>query len=482
MREGPAKMFLENRKMIASLPGNHDLGIGSGIQIPVRDRFNAFFGAGNRVDNIGNHTFVSVDTVSLTAKGQDQAPDQKMNSAIWEHTEEFIAGVKDKKAQVVKRELWSRFGQPENVLLDHTVAETDVPKGEEEQRKDESIRFKDMPTILLTHVPLWRKEGTPCGPLREHWPPSRTSSGNDPIQSDDRNAISVRGGYQYQNVLHPQITKDLVKQVGDVEYVFSGDDHDYCEVVHWGLTGRIAGIREITVKSMSWAMGVRRPGFVMVSLWNPVDEHGQSTGSTTSNSEFRTLQSHLCLLPDQLGIFIRYGILLAITFLVLAFQAFRLASQQARNLHEHSTLPFSNPPTPAFDTKNRNRADSNSYASSMNSLNPVYSNNLAMRSNTGRSRPLSPAYGYGIPDPQMSDASDAEHSPSYPLGNPAPPTSRPFTPIDDRKSFAQSSTLRQTPRLWTKKRWRAILAEFLKGWCQVATIGLLWYAWLAYTV
>jgi hypothetical protein len=52
------------RKLISSLPGNHDLGFGANIKIPIRNRFETYFGEGNRVDVIGNHTFVSVDSVS----------------------------------------------------------------------------------------------------------------------------------------------------------------------------------------------------------------------------------------------------------------------------------------------------------------------------------------------------------------------------------------------------------------------------------
>ena len=476
MRNGSPGGLLQNRKMIASLPGNHDLGIGGGIQIPVRDRFNLYFGGGNRIDTIGNHTFVSIDTVSLTAKGQTKELGEPASKEIWEHTEEFLANVKDKKEKVLQRELRSRLGQPENILLDHKVVGIEGHVDAELQKVDETNLSASMPTILLTHVPLFRNEGTPCGPWREHWPPSRTSTGTDLVQSDNANAISIRGGYQYQNVLHPQITKELIEKVGNVEHVFSGDDHDYCEVVHQGFTSRGGGVREITVKSLSWAMGVRRPGFLMVSLWNPVDEHGQPIDTPAPGLEASsgTLQSNLCLLPDQLSIFIRYGILLAITSLILAVQAYRIASQQTRHMHDYSFLPLSNPPTPSRDSKTRDRADSNSYASSMNS---TISNGLAMRANIGRSRSLSPAYGYGYstPETHMHDSSVAEQTPSYL----PPPTPKPFVNSD---SSTQDIHSEQTLKPWATKRWKATLMLFIRSWCQVASVALLWYAWLAYTV
>src|SRR5690606_29373598 len=36
------------RKLVASLPGNHDVGFGSMVKVPVRDRFSAYFGEPNR--------------------------------------------------------------------------------------------------------------------------------------------------------------------------------------------------------------------------------------------------------------------------------------------------------------------------------------------------------------------------------------------------------------------------------------------------
>ena len=60
LRNGaPPRVWQRGRKFIASLPGNHDLGLGIGIRLPARQRFTAFFGDENRIDVIGNHSFVS---------------------------------------------------------------------------------------------------------------------------------------------------------------------------------------------------------------------------------------------------------------------------------------------------------------------------------------------------------------------------------------------------------------------------------------
>jgi ethanolamine phosphate phosphodiesterase len=89
------------------------------------------------------------------------------------------------------------------------------------------------PRILLSHIPLFRPEGTSCGPLRES---------KDPIR--------VGKGYQYQNVLMPDLSKKVVDIIRPLA-VFSGDDHDYCFVQH-----NYGGMKipEHTVKSFSWAM------------------------------------------------------------------------------------------------------------------------------------------------------------------------------------------------------------------------------------
>ena len=79
----------------------------------------------------------------------------------------------------------------------------------------------------------------------------------------------------------------------------SGDDHDYCEVQHQG------GVREVTVKSFSMAMGIRKPGFQLLSV--PEDD-GASAGAV----------DQLCLLPDQIGIYLdRYIPLVALTLGVM---------------------------------------------------------------------------------------------------------------------------------------------------------------------
>lgn len=327
------------RKLVASLPGNHDLGFGNGIQEPVHNRYRAYFGSGNRVDVVGNHTFVSVDTVSLSAMDQPD-PDtgssgmgsgdgeDRPNARIWMDSENFLNGVKDKKARAEREELRALRNQSEGTIFRpgvYGLSENTI------YQKDQS-EAPEFPTILLTHVPLYRKPATPCGPLREHYPPSSS----DPYpEEDERNALKIQGGYQYQNILTQTISNDLITKVGpEIAHIYSGDDHDYCEIAHREFSG---SPKEITVKSLSWAMGVRRPGFLLTSLWNPIDiDTGKPIGTRSSP----TLQNHLCLLPDQLAVFIQYAYLFVFTVIVL------LIRSVARTFHPpetEPTLPLSEP-------------------------------------------------------------------------------------------------------------------------------------------
>jgi hypothetical protein len=287
------------RKLIASLPGNHDLGFGAEIKLPVRNRFEAYFGDVNRVDVIGNHTFVSVDTVSLSAGSSEHASQHDLE-AIYYPTKQFLDEVQTTKRRAVEKELRYLRGETEGTLLNHTIEEAGKAKLEKPPTLDPGQGKAELPSILLTHVPLYRPPGTPCGPMREHWPPTKPPKGQEgPVIPDHRNAISVSGGYQYQNVLNEGDSVDLIKKIGNVIHAFSGDDHDYCELKHDARQGNVP---EITVKSISMAMGVPTPGFLMVSLYNPIDGNGKSLlGEGTS-----TLQTHLCLLPQMGSVFERY--------------------------------------------------------------------------------------------------------------------------------------------------------------------------------
>lgn len=378
------------RKFISSLPGNHDLGFAKGVQIGVRDRFHAYFGDGNRIDVLGNHTFVSIDSVSLSALG---VPSSQELKDLWQPTVDFLSTAKEQKRKLIQRELRIQQGlRPYPGFAHREIPTEDLAKATLPHVTDDITEF---PSILLTHVPLYRAPGTPCGPQREHWPPSPPPPGQTtPLDRDDRNAISVSGGYQYQNVMNKEISADVASKIGDLRYAFSGDDHDYCELVHRGYASGGGGIKEITVKSISWAMGVRRPGFVLASLWNPVDAHGKPLSGDAS----RTVQTHLCLLPDQLGLFIRYALLFALTLLLLAARAALITLRLLPGTNALAPAPLLPTSTAANASANADRKPppSRPAHSSTSSTAPVPA---SLSSLSARTRTASPANGftYGLP-------------------------------------------------------------------------------------
>ncbi|KAI0539623.1 hypothetical protein GGR58DRAFT_229173 [Xylaria digitata] len=372
------------RKLISSLPGNHDLGFGAEVKLPVRHRFNAYFGETNRVDVIGNHTFVSVDTVSLSADTSNMK-DRVDLRGIYQPVNDFLNEVKETKRRAVQKELRFWRGGVEELPLEHKVEELDAHYNDLATR-DLSDDGSDFPTILLTHVPLYRDSGTPCGPMREHWPPTPPPKGQTgPVIPDHRNAISVSSGYQYQNVLSDEDSIKLIKSIGNVMHVFSGDDHDYCEVVH---SPEKENVREITVKSFSMAMGVPTPGFQMVSLYNPVDSQGKPLPSSTG----KTLQTHLCLLPNQLSMFVTYAILGVLSVLALVARAFLVPILK---LQLFALEPIHHAPSavlPVFKAKADEDDDNALDRDSMSSATSASNLPLARFSST-RTRPLSLSQG-----------------------------------------------------------------------------------------
>ena len=444
-----------DRKIVAGLPGNHDLGLGNGIRIPVRKRFQAYFGNGNRIDIVGNHTFVSLDTVSLSAKGQpnpatgSQGIDES-NKDIWGLVEQFLHTTKGEKARTIARELRVRHGKEENELMNSDIIELEDPRAWTIPLDFDPIKKTDIPSIILTHVPLYRAPGTPCGPLRERYPPSKTDSGEAP-EKDEANAIAVQQGVQYQNVLTHEISKELVELVGDVSHVFSGDDHDYCDVIHRGYTSKNGGIREVTVKSISWAMGVRKPGFLLLSLWNPVDEEGKATREDATKAS--TIQTHLCLLPDQLAIFIRYSLLLAFTLVVLFVRAVRIAygPPPATSNTNGSLLPLSR-----MKPSHPKQQDTPSHASSSSTSSQ---NSIAVRPSAGP-RNVTPGNGYGYQPPTVEDEREDE------------------TPQSVTVSKGWNDIALDEPRRRRRKGLLAVYDEFRSSVLSVGACVMAWYIWL----
>ncbi|KAJ3915313.1 Metallo-dependent phosphatase-like protein [Lentinula edodes] len=241
------------------IPGNHDIGLGpSTLFSPhARTRYRSYFGPLNSQISIANHTFVLIDAPGLVEEDY-------------------------------KRHGLGKSYDKWKALAGGTI---DFVKSFAEKDNTE-------PTILFSHIPLSRPEGSNCGPVRE------------------RGTIRRGVGLGYQNTLGKDSTKFLLEHLKPA-LIFSGDDHDYCEYTHTLGSYTGTNVREVTVKSLSMAMGVKKPGYQMLSIVPP--------GGLTS-----TISDAPCLMPDQLGIYLDVYIPLALASLALILIACIVRGQHYR--------------------------------------------------------------------------------------------------------------------------------------------------------
>ncbi|KAK3811622.1 MAG: Metallo-dependent phosphatase-like protein, partial [Linnemannia elongata] len=135
------------------------------------------------------------------------------------------------------------------VVLDTLALSSRVPsiRGESQQFLDHIKQEQpSLPRILFTHVPLHRLDTTSCGKARE----------TDQVILD-------RGGEQYQNMVDSSLSREILESV-QPDMVFSGDDHDWCEIAHSTVGGNLTP--EVTLRTFSFAQGIQRPSFGMMTL------------------------------------------------------------------------------------------------------------------------------------------------------------------------------------------------------------------------
>ncbi|WPK25104.1 hypothetical protein PUMCH_002407 [Australozyma saopauloensis] len=132
-----------------------------------------------------------------------------------------------------------------------------------------------LPKIMLTHVPLFRDPKVEtCGPGRE-----------------SQKLFPLMRGVQYQTVIDYWVTDKLLHEF-DPLIVFSGDDHDYCDMTHLDYDDQSKYLaREISCKTPSMTNGIRFPAYQLLSLNNPVlNEAG-------TNAFEKTYETKMCYLP-----------------------------------------------------------------------------------------------------------------------------------------------------------------------------------------
>lgn len=249
-----------NRRFYYNTLGNHDAGWDKTMNVTLIDRFKTIFGDSNDFVHIGNHTFVFLDTISMSASNNN-------DSSIHEQALSYF----DK-------------------LVHKYLPEQDKLQISKDQNK--------RPRILLTHVPLFRDPAKqPCKGPRENGKPF-------PL---------VNGG-TFQTVLWPETTNDLLLKL-QPSVVFSGDDHDYCEINHEFVVPENGGhhaktTTEYTTKSFSMNMGVSYPAAQLLSLYNPLDKLDSS-----KNQNHVSYQTQICYSYAPFVTLYVYGFLLLITII-----------------------------------------------------------------------------------------------------------------------------------------------------------------------
>ncbi|KAJ3025046.1 UNVERIFIED_CONTAM: hypothetical protein HDU68_007536 [Siphonaria sp. JEL0065] len=202
------------------MAGNHDIGFGPQIIPQAYSRYQKIFGDPNFSLTIANHTLVCIDTLSYSG-----APE----SPYYQKADKFV-----------------------NDFLTN----------------DPGI----YPRILLTHVPLFRPDNSPCGPLR-----------NRPLIRQGR-------GYQYQNLIVEPLSNYILEHVKPV-LILSGDDHDDCEYTH--VLPKLM-VPEHSIATFSWLQGNIYPGFALLSL---------NGAGVTGLSDSKSHKIAKCSLPPQLLIY-----------------------------------------------------------------------------------------------------------------------------------------------------------------------------------
>ncbi|KAH9942328.1 Metallo-dependent phosphatase [Epithele typhae] len=273
------------------LPGNHDIGLGVSSEKYRFDenalqRYKSHFGPLNQRVSIANHTVWMIDAPGL---------------------------VDEDRERLIARKSFTEWAE---ARPDRTIAFV--------QSYVQDSAVDRTGTILFTHVPLSRPEMSPCGPLRE----GRT--------------LRQGRGLGYQNLLLPEASQFLLQSIRP-SVVFSGDDHDYCEYEHTYTGSKLPAVPEITVKSFSMAMGIRKPGYQLLSLIPPKQ---YQSGPSFAHQP--------CLLPNQLSIYLSvYVPFIVITLLALLVSNFRRVSSPPRSVTSptQDTVNFDLPPPSAWRTK-----------------------------------------------------------------------------------------------------------------------------------
>lgn len=221
------------------------------------------------------------------------------------------------------------FGNPNSVNtinnVDFISLDTISLSSTEENINHDSRQFLDSnfgdsivktkPRILLSHVPLNRDPDLQtCGPFRES------------------SKFHLSSGYQYKLTLEPELSNELLNKIKP-ELIFSGDDHDYCDMLHNEINDDHSfNPREITVKSISMAMGIKYPAVQLLTFQNP--DSDSNSNIHVNNFQYET---DLCYLPTPYINILHYVILSVLSGCLLLWWNVKVRSSR----YNYSILPSS---------------------------------------------------------------------------------------------------------------------------------------------
>lgn len=316
------------------VPGNHDIPLGrtgNRFSSHARQRYIDHFSSPNSIVTIANHSIILLDSIGLVEEDYRRYY-AEMQFGEWEGSEDGVIGfVQD-------------LGRGK--FIARTSAYQDPPPS----------------PILISHIPLARTEAVKCGPLRE-----------------SHEQIKKGVGHGYQNLLGRETSRFLLETL-EPTIVFSGDDHDYCEVLHPN------GVTEVTIKSFSSDAGVRRPGFQLLSLVPP-------------KSDLPSLANVPCFLPDQLGVYTHVYLplaLLTLAYLIITNIRAAWLRSPADKRHILSDEKHRDRPLPSRHSSNQ-----------LQSITTTHRHHGSVTPN--ESAPSSPSLGYGQLDPELGND---DHSPA----------------------------------------------------------------------
>ncbi|GJE94459.1 Metallo-dependent phosphatase [Phanerochaete sordida] len=265
------------------IPGNHDVGIGgvqAGFSEKAYERYTTHFGPLSQRLEVANHTLLMINAPGLVEEDHERST-SGLSYQRWAATHP---------------------GGPIAFIQDSAAAKR---------------QMGDTPVVLLTHIPLARPGTADCGPLRE------------------RGTIRQGTGYGYENTLSAQASQLVLESIRPA-VVFSGDDHDYCEVRHPLPASddvplsEDSEVKEVSVKSFSMAMGVRRPGFQLLSLAPPSSVPAGTPAFADAP----------CILPDQLGIYLAVYVPLIVLSVLALLLAHAYRVSQAHGARGGPGLPL----------------------------------------------------------------------------------------------------------------------------------------------